>query len=93
MVSCLQKIDLSISNQINDTVLSGQSAGPCAWGQIFQWLWFSDALKWVAQDIFYHVQCIQCQLSVGFYPIAQIFNELWLKYCQALFSSQDQPLA
>jgi hypothetical protein len=86
MVPCLQKVDSILADQIHDAMFLREAAGPCAGRQILQGLRFSHASEGVSQYCLYQIQSSECCFSINLNPVAQVFNELRMKYSAPTFT-------
>jgi hypothetical protein len=93
MVSRLQKVNLIVPNQVNDTVFLRQPSGPGAWGKILERFGFADSNKRVAQNGLDQVKHPDRQLAVSFHPETQVFDKLRLEHHLSCLFTQDQPHA
>lgn len=91
MVTRLKKVDPVVTDQIDDAVFLGQTAGPGACGNELEWLRFADAGKRIMHDRLDKVESPECHLAVGFHPIPQVFAEFLLEDRLSLFSLQGRP--
>ena len=50
MITCLQKINLTLAHQIDNTVFLGKAPRPSAGGEVLQWFWFANTGKRISQN-------------------------------------------
>jgi hypothetical protein len=80
MVPTLQEVDPAIGYQIDNSVLLRKPPRPRSTREKFQRLGFPDPGKWIASDRIHEVERAKSNLSIGFDPESQIFQEFRLKH-------------
>lgn len=75
----LEDVYLILAHQADHAVLPGYSPGPDVGAHVLEWFGFADARKGVPQHRLHEVQDAQGGLTVCFYPVTKILEELLLK--------------
>jgi hypothetical protein len=86
VITGLQEVDTTLANQVHDSVLFGEAAGPGTGSYKLEGFGLADAGERVAQDGFDEIEGTQSDLSVRIHPETEILTELWMEQGDSLGS-------
>ena len=78
MVAGLEKIDSVVRDTVDQSVSSGNAAGPDVGPQMFERLGLPDAFEGVASDRLHELEDAEGHFSVGLDPVLQVLHALIL---------------
>ena len=79
MISTLYKVYSLIGHDVHNSMLKGQSSRPYSGSEISERLRLAGSFEGRSQDFFNKVEDSDRGLSVGLYPIRQVFSEFRLE--------------
>lgn len=79
VISRLQKINTVVPDKIDDAMFLCQAPRPTAWSKILKWFRLANAFKRFPQNCLDQFESAQGKLSIGFNPVAQVFDEFGLE--------------
>ena len=87
MVAGLEEVDAIVSDEVDEPVFLGQTAGPDVGAEVPKGFRLSEPRERVGHDDFYKMKDFESDSSVVLDPVTKVFSELVLK--DAVPTSRD----